>query len=80
MKRDEGNFTEEEKIRLQELFNELLNLGINHVDRDPMYEKFLIAYTKEKKNVERSISTEDNKVKEKIAHEILKNLLENDKK
>jgi ABC-type multidrug transport system ATPase subunit len=80
VKRDEGVFSDDDKIRLQELFNELLNLGINHVDRDPMFEQFLIARAKLKKKDETEITIEDINTKEKIAKVILNDLLKKESK
>ena len=79
VKKDDGKLTEKEKIRLSAIFSELSSLGINHVDRDPMFEKFLVAFAKKEKTIGKHLTIEELKESEKIAKSILKNLLTNKK-
>lgn len=77
IKRDEGELIDGDKVRLNELFIELSSLGINHIDRDPLFEQFLVAFAKRKKLQKEKLTISEIKEKEKIAKEILDEILTN---
>lgn len=81
-KQDTAELTDEEKIKLNEIFQILGQVGINTTDRDPLYERFLIALSKtEHFKIEKLTQEEleeQNKVALKIMKELLKQEGEND--
>jgi hypothetical protein len=46
VKQDNNAISEDEKIELNAIFRKLSMIGINTTDRDPLFEKFLIAMSK----------------------------------
>jgi ABC-type multidrug transport system ATPase subunit len=74
VKQENGELTEKEKLRLNELFFKLSNLGINTTDRDPLYQKFIVALANhEKYNFANEVV--DNAEKSKIAFNILEKII-----
>jgi predicted ATPase len=78
------SLTENEKDRLAHLNRELDdNLGITKVIRDPLYQLFVDAWTKQKQvnksKSEITISKEDRQRRKQIAEEIIKKLIEKKK-
>lgn len=74
VKQENDKLTEEEKLRLNELFFKLSNLGINTTDRDPLYQKFIVALANhEKFNFVEEVV--DNAEKNKIALSILEKII-----
>lgn len=81
-KRDTQELSDDEKLKLNEIFQILGQLGINTTDRDPLYEKFLIAMSKtENFKIEKLTQVEmeeQNKTAERIMKELLKQDQAND--
>jgi len=80
VKQENERLTEQEHIRLTELFYKLSNLGINTTDRDPLYQKFIIALAnQEGLNVDKSLAI--NKIEtNKIAFNILEKIIKESEK
>lgn len=75
VKQDEKTISAKERIRLNEIFQILGDLGINTTHRDPLYEKFLIAMSKTEHFKIDKLSEEELKEQTKVASEIMKKLL-----
>ncbi len=73
-KQNSKKITAKEKEDLNKLFHKLSELGINTTDRDPFYQKFLIALNKRKDFTIKDTSPEARKRQNKIALEILEDL------
>ncbi|MEO7213372.1 MAG: AAA family ATPase [Mucilaginibacter sp.] len=67
-----------EKVELNELFQTLSQLGINTTDRDPLYEKFLIAMGKANELTIEKLSGEQLEKQNEVAAQIMKELLKED--
>lgn len=74
-KQDDQKLTPEEAIELNEIFQELNSLGINTTDRDPLYQRFIIAINKKDEFKKEKYTPEDLKIQNDIALEILEELL-----
>ncbi len=77
VKQDLEGLTDTEKTQLQSQFKHLNSLGINTTDRDPLYQKFIVAWSKYEKNMfeEGNLSEQDIKRQNDIAMEILTQIL-----
>lgn len=75
VKQNQQIITPEEKSELNELFHKLNSLGINTTDRDPLYEKFLIAISKRDKFKKDKFTPEELSVQNEIAMEVLSEIL-----
>lgn len=75
VKQQKGQLTEQEQIQLRNIFSELENLGFSNTFRDPLYQKFIVAYKQRiKDDTKMSFNKEDIEKQNKIALEILEEL------
>jgi len=79
-KKDETGLTDIENNQLNELFKKLSELGINTTDRDPMYQKFLIAISKREEFQTEEITKDVREKQNQIALEILDELFKEESK
>jgi len=80
VKQEEEKLSPAENIRLNEIFQILSQLGINTTDRDPLYEKFLIAMNKNEQLKIEKLSEEELAEQNKVASQILEQLLKEEEK
>lgn len=79
VKQQNGELKENEDIRLKDLFNELEELGFSKTFRDPLYQKFIIAYTERIKSLKsKEFSKSDLNFQNDLALEILEELKKED--
>lgn len=78
-KQETKGLTDKEKIDLNDLFNKLSQLGINTTDRDPFYQKFIVALNKRKDFDITESTPEARKRQDAIALDILENLFKEEK-
>jgi ABC-type multidrug transport system ATPase subunit len=72
LKQQKKTLSEKEKLELNEIFTELEDLGFSSTFRDPLYQKFIIAFRKRYKNVNSTQFTKEDLDKQnKLALEIL---------
>lgn len=76
-KQESSGLNYQEKERLAELFYSLSSLGINTTDRDPLYQKFLVAISQREDFSFHVTSAEDREKQNKIALEILEDIVNN---
>ncbi len=76
-KQDDKGLDSAEKQRLTELFYNLSKLGINTTDRDPLYQQFIIALSRREDFNLQISSSADRDNQNKIAFEILDEIIEN---
>jgi predicted ATP-binding protein involved in virulence len=74
-KQDNQKLSPNEAIELNEIFQELNSLGINTTDRDPLYQRFIVAINKKDEFKKEKYTPEDLKVQNDIALDILEELL-----
>lgn len=74
-KQDDSELSNEEKIELNEIFQYLNSLGINTTDRDPLYQKFIVALSKRDEFKKEKYTVEELKVQNDIAQETLNEIL-----
>lgn len=74
-KQDLEGLSNAEKERLTELFYNLSKLGINTTDRDPLYQKFIIALSQREDFNLQPTSPEDREKQNKIAVDILDEII-----
>lgn len=75
VKQQKEELTEEEQTQLRNIFDELENLGFSNTFRDPLYQKFIVAYKQRVKEESKSRFTkEEIERQNKIALEILEEL------
>ncbi|WP_026473231.1 AAA family ATPase [Alkaliflexus imshenetskii] len=81
VKQEKQKLNEDERNKLNSLFNELEKLGISKTFRDPMYQRFIIAF-KEKNKIPNkdSYSKDELKQQNELALKILKDLEKEDAK
>ncbi len=80
IKQQKGILNDNEKKELSKLFNELEELGFSKTFRDPLYQKFIIAFKERYKLLRTTtFSKEDIKAQNKLALEILKELTKEEK-
>ena len=79
-KQDDNKLTEIESLELKEIFYYLHNLGINTTDRDPLYEKFIVALSKLEKPENIKSSPVELKKQNEIAFDILKRIINESEK
>ncbi len=81
LKQQKQNLTEDDKEELNIIFKELEELGISKTFRDPMYQRFIIAF-KEKNKIPNKDRYSKHEIEEqnKLAFEILKDLEKEDAK
>lgn len=80
LKQQKSPLTPTEKSELSEIFTELENLGFSNTFRDPLYQKFIIAFRKRYKNVSTQFTKEDLEKQNKLAFEILEEIEKEDQK
>lgn len=81
LKQDKEELSPEEKIELNEIFQILNSLGINTTDRDPLYQKFIVAISERDEFKKEKYTAEELKEQNEIALETLAELFkERDKK
>ncbi len=73
-KKDNAGLSDNEREKLNELFLKLSDLGINTIDRDPMYQKFISAISQREEFQIEKVSKEDRDKQNQIALEILDEL------
>ena len=80
VKQENNSLSDNEQLRLTELFYKLSNLGINTTDRDPLYQKFIVALANHEKStiVENIIINKTEK--SKIAYDILEKIIKESEK
>lgn len=75
VKQQKQQLTDEEQIKLRNIFSELENLGFSNTFRDPLYQKFIVAYKQRiKDETKLSYTKEDIEKQNKIALEILEEI------
>lgn len=75
VKQQKQQLTDEEQIQLRNIFSELENLGFSNTFRDPLYQKFIVAYKQRiKDETKLSYTKEDIERQNKIALEILEEI------
>lgn len=75
VKQQKQQLTDEEQIQLRNIFSELENLGFSNTFRDPLYQKFIVAYKQRiKDETKMSYTKEDIEKQNQIALEILEEL------
>lgn len=74
-KQDHTELTPDEKVELNEIFQNLNSLGINTTDRDPLYQKFIVAISERDEFKKEKYTAEDLKEQNNIALETLNELL-----
>ena len=79
-KQDIEGLSQKEKKELNDLFHKLNELGINTTDRDPFYQKFIIALNKRKDFDIRESTPQAKKRQNEIALEILEKLFKDEEK
>jgi len=80
VKQDTSILTSDEKVELNDIFIKLATIGINTTDRDPLFEKFLIAMSKVEA-IESSKISKDELVKQnQVAKRILETVIKEEKK
>lgn len=80
VKQENNSLSDDEQLRLTELFYKLSNLGINTTDRDPLYQKFIIALANhEKSAIDENIIINKSE-KSKIAFDILEKIIKDSEK
>lgn len=79
-KQDDNKLTDKESSELKEIFYYLNNLGINTTDRDPLYEKFIVALSRLKKPENINSSPVELKKQNEIAFDILKRIINESEK
>lgn len=80
LKSKKGNLTEEDKNELNKLFNELENLGFSKTFRDPLYQRFIIAFKERyKESSKKTFSKDDIKKQNDLALQILEEIEEEEK-
>ena len=62
-------------LELNEIFQNLNSLGINTTDRDPLYQKFIVAISERDEFKKENYTAEDLKEQNDIALETLNELL-----
>ena len=72
--------SQKEKKELNDLFHKLNELGINTTDRDPFYQKFIIALNKRKDFDIKESTPQAKKRQNEIALEILEKLFKDEAK
>ncbi|MDP1816860.1 MAG: AAA family ATPase [Leadbetterella sp.] len=80
VKQDDHKLTDDEASELKEIFYYLNNLGINTTDRDPLYEKFIVALSKLEKSEFVKSSPVELKKQNEIAFDILKRIINESEK
>ena len=79
-KQDIEGLSQKEKKELNDLFHKLNELGINTTDRDPFYQKFIIALNKRKDFDIKESTPQAKKRQNEIALEILEKLFKDEAK
>lgn len=75
LKQQESGLDDTEQENLRTLFEDLENMGFSNTFRDPLYQKFIVAYKlRVKDSVKTGYSKEDIESQNKIAYEILDEL------
>lgn len=75
VKQQKQQLTDEEQIQLRNIFSELENLGFSNTFRDPLYQKFIVAYKQRiKDETKMSYTKEDIEKQNRIALEILEEI------
>ncbi|MEO0556385.1 MAG: hypothetical protein AAF149_24595 [Bacteroidota bacterium] len=81
VKQQKGKLIDSEVDRLREIFSELENLGFTNTFRDPLYQKFIVAYKQRVKDEgKKSFNKEDLERQNKMALEILEELSKEEEK
>lgn len=75
VKQQKGQLSDQDKKDLTRLYEELNELGFPQTFRDPLYQKFIIAFRKKTKSLKlNKLSKEDIEAQNKIAFEILEEI------
>jgi len=75
VKQQNQQLSDDEQIQLRNIFSELENLGFSNTFRDPLYQKFIVAYKQRIKNeTKMSYTKEEIEKQNQIALEILEEL------
>ena len=80
VKQQQGQLLDKEKLELNQLYEELNDLGFSQAFRDPLYQKFIIAYRKKTNNLKSTFSKMDINEQNKVAFEVLEEIAREDKK
>ena len=75
LKQEKEELSVEEKIELNEIFQNLNSLGINTTDRDPLYQRFIVAISDKDEFKKEKYTAEELKEQNEIALETLDELL-----
>lgn len=78
-KQDKNELTDTEKSELNQIFQYLNSLGINTTDRDPLYQKFIVAISNLDEFKKEDYTPDDLKKQNEIAIQILEELLNEEK-
>ncbi|MBK9514608.1 MAG: hypothetical protein IPO05_13530 [Flavobacteriales bacterium] len=74
---DEEPLSDSNKLELNQIFHTLNSLGINTTDRDPWYQKFIIAMGKRNMLKTHNYTIEQLKEQNKVAMDVLDEILRN---
>jgi ABC-type multidrug transport system ATPase subunit len=80
VKQDKNELNDDEKSELNRIFQYLNSLGINTTDRDPLYQKFIVAISNRDEFVKKDYTSEELKAQNQIALEVLEEILNEEKK
>jgi len=79
-KQDKVKLSKEEALELNQIFQDLNSLGINTTDRDPLYQRFIVAINQRDEFKKENYSPEDLKEQNDIALQILDEILKEEEK
>ncbi|SHG56502.1 AAA family ATPase [Pedobacter caeni] len=79
VKQDSLQLNNDEKVELNKIFQELAVLGINTTDRDPLFEKFLIAMSKIEDFRVENLNNDQRAKQNTLAQEILATIIKEEK-
>lgn len=80
VKQENDTLSVDEELRLTELFYKLSNLGINTTDRDPLYQKFIVALANHEKSIINQNVIVNKTEKNRIAFDILEKIIKESEK
>lgn len=75
IKQESNKITKEEMAELNQIFHYLNSLGINTTDRDPLYQKFIVALTKRDEFKMEAYTVEELNSQNEVAMEVLNEIL-----
>jgi len=79
LKKQNSRLSKSEELDLAKKNEELDELGFNKIYRDPLYQKFRIALSKQQRYIKPELSEEEKQAQDEFAESILKELMEDEK-